>query len=291
MKERRITQPTAAQPGSFVLQHKACRFVTVLLLLVFFFASHAKAKSFAVYDALLHDDKPELVSQGLKTITMVYANQLWDKQENRDVPNIQRIAKVAKGLNPGSLVCVDIEHWPLTGNAQLVQESIKKYEIVASTIKKNNPTVLLGFYGALPIRDYWRAIRREGEKNHSAWIAENEMLLPMAEFVDVIFPSLYTFYTDQKGWEQYAVENLSEAHKYGKPVIAFLWPRYHDSNLSMKQFNLPADYWKLQLMTCFKHADGIVLWGGWKQKWDFHAPWWFETERFLDSLTHGNPVK
>ena len=51
---------------------------------------------------------------------------------------------------------------------------------------------------------------------------------------------------------------------------------------------LPPDYWMLQLETITKHADGVVIWGGWgdhgPEPWNEEAPWWQVTKRFMQRL-------
>ncbi len=66
-----------------------------------------------------------------------------------------------------------------------------------------------------------------------------------------------------------------------KPVIVFLWPEYHDSNMILKGNYIEKEFWRLQLDTVFKYADGLIIWGGWKQEWDSNAIWWKETIQFI----------
>lgn len=238
--------------------------------------------SFPVFDALLYKNKPDLAQYGLSPLRMVYAQEIWAGAESRDNPNTAKIAEVAGKIVPGSLVCVDIEHWSVTGRTSAVKESIAKYATVMSVMKWNSPTVKAGFYGVLPIRDYWRAIGSKGKKGFDEWRRQNLKIRQLADSVDVVFPSLYTLYADQSGWEEYAIRNLQEARKYGKPVYAFLWPQYHDMNKQLKGQYIPVDFWRLQLETCRKYADGIVIWGGYQQQWDENAPWWVETRKFME---------
>lgn len=263
---------------------QVCRwFLVVGFLLVSAALSVAGEDSFVVYDATFYSNKPDLTRFGLKEIRMIYASELWAYGESRAEPNVQRIVRVARNLAPDSLVCVDIEHWPLKGSPELVQQSINKYKVVAATIKEQSPSVKLGFYGALPIRDYWRAVQTVGNKTRAEWIKENDALMPMAEFVDVIFPSVYTFYDDPTGWRKYAVANLEEAAKYKKPIIPFLWPRYHNSNVYLRHTDISANFWGTQLDTCLSHADGVVIWGG-GEEWNPMAAWWRETKFFIQAL-------
>jgi len=104
--------------------------------------------------------------------------------------------------------------------------------------------------------------------------------------VEVIFPSLYTFYNDQKSWDIYAKGMIEEARRYNKPVYVFLWPEFHVSNRILKGKEIPAKFWRHQLELCRGLADGIVIWGGWQERWKEDAPWWIETKAFLATLSH-----
>ena len=106
-----------------------------------------------------------------------------------------------------------------------------------------------------------------------------------APHVDAIFPSLYTFYEDQNGWETYARETLQAARQFNKPVYAFIWPKYHPSNKTLKGQYIPRECWRLELNTCRKYCDGVVIWNHEPEKnWDPAAPWWQETLAFLAEL-------
>jgi hypothetical protein len=77
---------------------------------------------------------------------------------------------------------------------------------------------------------------------------------------------------------------LIEARRYGKPVYPFLWPTYHNSNKKLTGQLVPGDYWRMELELVHQYADGVVLWGGYKEKWDENAAWWRETQAWLATL-------
>ncbi len=243
----------------------------------------AQKKPYPVFDALLSVNKPNLESYGLEPLRVVYPRELWSKHENRDDLPINRIMDVASTIIPYAIICLDIEQWPVRGNDNIVKQSIEKYRIVASLFKQDSKNIKLGFYGLVPIRDYWRAISGEDTKQYKEWIMENRSIEGIVGSVDVIYPSLYTFSTNQKEWETYAIENINIAKTYGKPVYVFLWPMYHDSTKLKGQY-IPGDFWRFQLETCKKYADGIVIWGGSREKWNEDAPWWSETKMFLSTI-------
>src|SRR5262249_10278668 len=138
-------------------------------------------------------------------------------------------------------------------------------------------------------------IRGPGNAEYQAWQRDNDRLDEVAAHLDGLYPSLYTYYPDRQGWVTFAVAQLAEAKRkaHGKPVYAFLWPQYHDSNATLKGRYLEPDYWELQLNTVAQHADGAVIWGGWgkdgPESWDEEAPWWQVTKRFMKQISSTPP--
>ena len=243
------------------------------------------ARSFSVFDGLLFREKPDLRSQGVQGISIVYAGSFWKRDESNDeAPSDEKIAKIASDLKDNSTpIVIDIEHWSLQGDQDLVAQNIKKYRSVANRLKAHLPDRRIGYYSLLPLRDYHRALKGSNTLPYRAWQEENDQLVSLAKDVDILFPSLYTFYRDEDGWERYAKEQIREARRVanGKRVIAFLWPRYHSGNSPFGGGPIPATFWRRQLELVFKLADGVVLWGGWQQSWDENASWWQETKSFM----------
>jgi len=193
-------------------------------------------------------------------------------------------------------VVLDIERWPLNGDGVAVQSTVGKFLSVLSWIKGEVPGVPVGFYGTVPLPDYLRAIRDPASEEFQSWQQDNDRLEGVSDRVDALFPSIYTFYTDRQGWVTYAIAQIAEAKRKakGKPVYAFLWPQYHESNRVLGLRPLDPDYWELQLNTVYQHADGVVIWGGWgdhgPESWNEEAPWWQVTKRFLRRLDQTAPA-
>ena len=241
----------------------------------------AVAKCFPVFDALLFTNKPDLSALGLKPSAVVepdrwlLAGQSLDQIP--DEPSIQ-IGLRASGATSGVLV-LDQEDWPNQGTTAVVTASVSKYLTLLSLVRQVGIQAPVGYYGVPPITDYWRAIGLPSSQPYLAWQSENDLLQPVADAVDVLFPSLYTFYTDQTGWRRFAIANLSESRRLarGKPVYAFIWPQYHDANMQL----IPKQFWALELQTVAQYADGVVIWGGFQTLWDEQAGWWQATLQFL----------
>lgn len=263
---------------------------------------HAQAlsnqKSFTVFDGTLYAGKPDLSVHGIRPVSIAYTGQFggqWYKNSDilPDKRLVQKLAQEAQAKNYP--VVIDIEHWPLTGDPSLVRASVSKYMTVLQWFKEAAPGLAVGYYGAPPIRDYWKSLKSPMSKEWASFARENDQLRPLAGAADILFPSLYTVYTDRGGWVRYAYAQIAEARRLanGKPVYVFLWPQYHDSNPSLAWANLPTDFWRLQLQMAKQYADGIVIWGGWgpkgQVKWDDNAAWWKVTKEFMKKLPPVQP--
>lgn len=247
----------------------------------------AEQRSFIVYDAISYPGKPDLTKYGLKPVKALYEGLgYWRKtgpgvrDVDRSWPDEAAVRKLGRDLarEHVEIAFVDIEHWPLTGSDAVVRETIEKYRRILEWLRAESPGTRLGCYGVPPVRNYWAPVRGPGKPDYVRWEADNRRLAPIAERSDVLFPSLYTFYGDQAAWVKYAEGNLKEARKYRKPVYAFLYPQYADE--SLRAPFLTAEYWRRQLETSHKWADGVVIWGA-GPAWAAEAPWWTETLKFM----------
>lgn len=242
-----------------------------------------KPHAFDARNAMRFPDLPDLTLYGLKDVTVVYANSLWPKKARRSEPDIsfirsETIPKMRRKAT--DLVVIDVEHWDLTRTSPyLIERNIERYVALLDTFRSHLPGIRLGLYSMVPIRNYWTPVRGK-PADLAAWRSENERLKPIADATDVIFPSLYTFYDDRDGWLTYANANMAEARQYGRPIYPFLWPQYHRSAKPIDR-----DFWRLQLETVFKNADGMVIWtpARGSPRWNPEAPWWQETVDFLQA--------
>jgi hypothetical protein len=257
-----------------------------------------KKKPFMVFDGTLYANKPNLTQYGIQPVNITYVGQFgndWYKNATRlpDKAIVQQIARQAQTKT--NHVVLDIEHWPLQGDPNQVQASLSKYMTVLQWFKEAAPGLAVGYYGAPPLQDYWKTLKSPTSKEWASFARENDRLKPLAGAVDILFPSLYTFYTDRGGWVRYAYGQIAEARRYGngKPVYVFLWPQYHDSNPSLKGAFLPADYWRLELEMAKQYADGVIIWGGWggngPLRWDDNAAWWRVTKEFMRKVATTQP--
>jgi len=244
---------------------------------------------FRVFDATNYGSKPDLAHYGLeRAIIISSTHYFWPRGASPGLllPEKKTVtAAVRQWMDPKPappLVILDLEHWPNAGEASVVESSVDRYITLFDWVKEGTGNAALGYYGIPPVRDYWRATSAATSIHFQEWQRDNDRFERLAATVDVLLPSLYTFYDDQRGWERYAIENVKEARRLakGKPVYPFIWPRYHGGNQQLKGQAIPADYWRLQLKTLERVADGVVIWSD-PEPWNGAAAWWEATREFM----------
>jgi hypothetical protein len=241
------------------------------------------------YEAICgYKDMPANMGAGWQKLKVLYGNDLWGERPagvgSKDWPprvlglkEEKRIRALAKHCREegDSMICIDIEHFNLSGTDIEAKDAINFYEQVLGWIREANSDAKIGFFGTLPICDYWRAIRERNSREYASWFMENKRLDALADAVDIFFPCLYTFYNRPVEWEQYAKANIHLAKRWGKPILPFVWPRYHQSNLLLGLKFLSQDYWAEELRFVKSEADGVVVWDyGSGKSWDPNAVWW-----------------
>ena len=224
-----------------------------------------------------------------------------------DAPNEGLVKKWAKNSTT-KMGYIDIEHLPTTfyddwdddwnaatppvkvtdaDRGRAIDEMIS----IADWAHEANPDLTIGYYGVLPQREYWALVLPNYMRARLNKLQQrNDQFKALADHVDVLYPSLYTFYNKPEEWKVYAKGMIEEARKYNKPAYAFIWPIYHPSNKALGGQFIGGDYWRLQLETIYELGyDGVVIWGGWKEQWNVSASdtdpsnWWYQTLDFMYS--------
>jgi hypothetical protein len=212
-------------------------------------------------------------------------------QNKEYVIDVDYLRNAAKKLPVSSVPYIlDVEIWDIHMSDDVeANANIDKYILIIDTMKKERPDLKFGYYGVLPNRDYWSPVSNDSKKI-AEWNRINNRLQRLSEHVDVVCPSLYTFYNNPEGWKKYALENIKQAKKYGKPVYPFIWPQYHGGgNVQPTGTFIDASFWLMQLSLIYQESDGAVIWGGWNQngetyepmEWDETASWWQITKKFI----------
>jgi hypothetical protein len=252
----------------------------------------AKKPYFKIYRGFRYTGMPSFANCGLSEYMRILYNPELFGGATTDVPNVAHLqTKIVPMLlkENKQYVVIDIEHWdPILEMDKLIT--------VVRTLKQGvraagNTKMKFGFYMLLPIRNFLAPVNKVSQPSRwEQWMAQNEQMRRLAAEVDVVFPSLYTVTENRANWLTFAKANIAEARKYGKPVIPFIWPQYHNTMLGLGTTYVPARFWELQLNAIYPLSDGIAIWGsvkkggGW-DSWDSSRDWWGFTKQFSSSYS------
>ena len=137
--------------------------------------------------------------------------------------------------------------------------------------KEEFPNIPAGLYGPQPFRrDFWGIAGKDAKQIDGTHTLDAKLWKYIDPHVDFYVASIYLFY-DNPGSLYYIAsnveENVNRTRQYGdKPVYAYSWLRYHESNKELAGKEL-AD-WHADAMAVtpyFYGAKGNVLWG-WEPK-------------------------
>lgn len=242
------------------------------------------AGAFELWEATLYEARPPGLGCGIPRALVVYEGQIaarWSETSlSFDRDALARVLEAGDSDGSSALVIVDIESVPLS--------NVDALGAVVRLIKEKNRSSKVGVYDTVPKLGYWDVIRENKERGRRSEKEEKAEAM-LASEVDILFPSLYVFYDDIENWGRYAQAKLHAARKFGKPVMPFVWPQYHDSNADLGRSFLPAVHWRRVLEIVFANAEGLVIWGGWRDRrgerlrWDPTAEWWAVTKNFIAS--------
>lgn len=152
--------------------------------------------------------------------------------------------------------------------------------------KEKYPGTPVGIYGPQPFRrDYWGVSGKDAQQIDGTHKTDAELWRHIGPVVDFGIASIYCFY-DTPGSVYYMGANVEEnclrMSASGKPVYAYLWLRYHDSNQKLKGQEV-ADYLaeSMAVLPFFCGARGVVLWG-WEPRGQ--GPYYRNLPLFVRSL-------
>jgi hypothetical protein len=137
--------------------------------------------------------------------------------------------------------------------------------------KQAYPDTPVGIYGLQPFqRDYWGFVGKATAQKQDAYEADLALWRLIDPYVDFYTASIYAFY-DRPDTVMYFAANVEENFKrtrqFGnKPVYAYTWLRFHDSNRQLKNGELtPYLVEAMAIVPYFSGAKGVVAWG-WEPK-------------------------
>lgn len=216
-----------------------------------------------------------------------------DTGDNPDEFATRIMAREAHGTT--GIISLDLERWKLDrrriGDAN-VNRNIQRFLQVINWIRDEAPTLKIGIYGAFPIRDpahtnyftaleraptdpYWAARLPALEAEFNAWKAANDKLAPLVAAVDFIHPSLYMMRANTASWPVFAQYMMDEARRIsqGKPVIPYIWSRFHNSVPDVGLQPLPIETWQTMLDFVRQEADSVIVWQSIFDTWTADEPW------------------
>lgn len=153
------------------------------------------------------------------------------------------------------------------------QKALEHFISVIRFVKSLRPNTKWGYYG-IPFTTYW-------ERTPNFYYKSEKIKQLLIE-CDVFYPTMYNFYADTEPYNQneaYVTDNIKEMIKlgleYNKPVIVFIWHRYHTSTkLSLQRLS---DEVFLKHIERIKNAtylnskiQGVLWWSA--------EDWFFNTE-------------
>ena len=189
--------------------------------------------------------------------------------------NIEELRRQIKSVYPGKydsgIAYLDIESPYLEKLRDLspddndFKKSLKLYLDILNIAQTDRPNVSWGYY-SIPFTTYWEI--------SEDYFKKNIKITKLLKKCDVFFPSLYSFYknTDMSTFnDKYAIENVKASLylglKFNKPVMPFVWHRYHNSHPKVGLEIIPEGEWYEHLRYILdtkindNRVDGVVWWG------------------------------
>lgn len=181
------------------------------------------------------------------------------------------------------IVILDNETWHFDiryATRDVVDKTILDMKEMISWIRDERPQLKVGIYGYMSQSDdyaaniwndttqdlamsdswWWNSLPAFADRV-ADWQATSDYLRPLAESVDYMFPALYTGYTDMDAWANSAKSTIEDSRRYGKPVIPFLWPYYHEAvGSALAVTEIPTADWQRELDVVREYADSAVIW-------------------------------
>ena len=259
-----------------------------------------KYKEFLLLESTAYENRQSFFKYGFSAIEEFGAKLFWDKNVvNDNLPNKNKVCEIVNNVGDKyEWVVLDIEHWLLSTkyvNENVVMDNVEKYIQVISWARECRPDLKFGYYGQIPIRDHKAVLQGKDSNEKNYWVEQHSRVERLARLVDAIFPSLYTSTESREEWKILAEEYIKMSRKLanGKPVYPYIWPQYHPGYKYKALDFISAEYWRFQLETVYKFADGAVVWGGWNLRenygpmaWDENKDWWVETKKFINDLSY-----
>ncbi len=221
-------------------------------------------KTFCIYDAMSYSKKPDLESEKISPVRLIYEAFLLGDDKEIDFTKVATQVSLAKLTNVKT-ISTDIEDWYSSKSGAEIREGLTQ---VFDKFKEGISGCKVGNYG-IPVSDlnvlrYTESMANKSETELiEAWKANSAKRKDAAEVSDILFPSLYAMNSDI---DQY-VKDVKTTADYikaefpGKKIIAYIWPQYYNlkTNPDYMKF-ISGDDWSRILEACYENLDGVVIW-------------------------------
>lgn len=238
---------------------------------VILFSAQVQAqKQFVLFDAMHYTGKPDLASDALHPVNLIYQGYLTKPDPNDsskfilDMDKVNNMAESAAAF-PKVMVSTDIEYW--YADRKMNGEKMKENFITLfNAFREKNPEVQISNYGvpysALCLRRYGRENVAE-EEILREWRASSAKRIACHEVMDYFCPSVYIGVPGVESWAKDLETTVNEIKTLNstKKIYVYIWPQYYDFANSpyYKKFIAPSD-WKKMLESAFEYCDGVIIW-------------------------------
>ncbi|MBN9079797.1 MAG: hypothetical protein J0H84_26655 [Rhizobiales bacterium] len=141
------------------------------------------------------------------------------------------------------------------------------YALPLILVRQEYPGVRAGLFGIQPFdRDYWGVYNKSQKQIDKKHRYNYEIWKYIDKYVDFYISDVYIFY-DLPDSIYYIATNVEQNYRRSKllsnkPIYAYEWLRYHDSNPSLSNREIaPYLAEAMAIIPFFEGARGIVLWG------------------------------
>lgn len=232
-------------------------------------------KTFPIFDDThnSYTNKPDI---GLSKLRLFYQWELFTNPTATSLPEDAKLAQAADMLPVGynGVIVLDIEMWPVFSD----KSWLTHLKYIFDFFKARFPQSKIGYYGLMPDRSIFECLFPRKAFNYTQWQKKNDITAPLAAYMDIFFPSVYTLYEDTDRWEIYAKAQIEEARRYNPNTLVypFIWPLYHNAVFpsTLKYTYIPYESFLNQLKVVYKYADGVVIWkDNGSEAWSNDIPW------------------
>lgn len=251
-------------------------------------------QQFAVFDATEFRGKPDTRGLGFKVVKSVYEWDIYQYDRSMLIPKtgIVAAARAAKGTGAfrmstgqADLYMLDVERIPVadidertkTTNLDNLRSS---YWLFKRHVGDGRP---VGYYAFTPHQRPYAAVSGASSPSFRTWQSDTDGMAMLTRQLDVLMPSAYTHSPDTNFWVRGAEAQVAEARRVrpDAKVYLVLMPVYFDLSPAGGT-ELPPAFWRLQLETAKRIADGTIIWMvNHQADWNPNARWWQTTLQFM----------